>query len=128
MKRTILAALTVSAVAFSPAILASGGAGISSGGFSKRVDQYYELGKTYYQSSTVNGSRLEYCVKGGNDLERLSRRTAKQFKSRPASEFANSLYSCSDPSLKIADALSGDQGDAILYYLNKRYKLGLRNG
>ena len=128
MKQKILYALAVSSFIFSPVILASGGGGFSSGSYAKKVDQYYELGKTYYQSSTINGSPIEYCVKDSDDLKKLSRRTAKQFKSKPASEFANSLYSCDDPSLKLADALGRDQGDAILYYLNKRYKLSLRNG
>ena len=92
------------------------------------VDQQYEDGKAYYKSRQADGSRLEYCVKGDDSFEKLSRHTVRPFKRGPASEFVSSLYSCDDPDLKIADALSEDEGTAILYYLNKRFKLRLANG
>lgn len=110
-------------------VLASSGGGFDQGGFSqKKIDQKYELGKSYFKSGKSNGSRLNYCVKSGEKLKKLSRRSVKQFKKRPTSEFVDSLYSCADPALKIADAVADGQGDAILYYLNKRFKLRLTNG
>jgi len=108
---------------------ASGGAGLGGSNFSQpRIDQRYELGKSYYKSPQANGSRLEYCVKDGDTLSKLSRKSVRQFKRGPVSKFINSLYSCADPSLKIADAIEQGQGDAVLYYLNKRFKLRLQNG
>jgi len=41
------------------------------------------------------------------------------------SAFVDSLYNCDSPDQKIADLVSDEQGNAILYYLNKRYKLRL---
>ena len=64
----------------SSAVLASGGGGFNSGGFSsQRIDQQYELGKSYYKGTQANGSRLEYCVKDNSGLKKLSRRSASKF-------------------------------------------------
>lgn len=108
---------------------ASGGGGIkSSTSTQPKVDRLYEEGKSYYKAKLVDGTRLEYCIKDNSGLTKLSRKSVKPFKRGSSTDFVNSLYSCADPGLKIADAISADQGDAILYYLNKRFKLKLKNG
>ena len=133
MRKNILALLTASTIGASALVVsqgavASNGGGFNQGGFSQqRIDQLYELGKSYYKSPQANGSRLEYCVKNGDSLSKISRKSVSRFKRGPASEFVNSLYSCSDSSLKIADAIADGQGEAVLYYLNKRFKLRLTN-
>ena len=128
MRKHLLAAVAASAFVLSPIVNASGGGGYDTGSFSQsRIDQLYELGKSYYKSPQANGTRLEYCVKTDSGLAKLSRKSVKPFKRGAASQFVNSLYSCNDPSLKIADALPADQGDAVLHYLNKRFKLRLAN-
>ncbi len=107
---------------------ASGGGGFSTGGHSsQRIDQQYELGKSYYKSRLSDGSRLEYCVKSDNGLKKLSRRSAKQFKKGSVNDFVNALYNCDNANQKIADVVTDEQGNAILYYLNKRFKLRLTN-
>jgi len=111
----------------SPQLLASGGGGSFGSTSSARVDKQYELGRSFYKSRQANGNQLKYCVQSGNELKKLSRRSVKQFKNGSASAFVDSLYSCNDPDLKIADLVPAGQGDAILYYLNKRYKLRLRS-
>ncbi len=119
--------LAASLVVISPQLLASSGGGSFGSSNSSRVDKQYELGRTYYKSRQANGSKLKYCVQTGDELKKLSRRSVKQFKNGSASDFIDSLYSCTDPDLKIADLVPADQGDAILYYLNKRYKLRLKS-
>jgi len=129
MRLSLLSATTVCILLSSSFAMASGGGGFDQSGFSqKRIDQQYESGKAFYKSAQSDGSRLEYCVKKGSSLSKLSRKSVKPFKRGPASEFIASLYSCADPNLKIADAVEDGQGDAILYYLNKRFKLRLTNG
>ena len=129
MRLPLLSVAALTVMLTSPLVLASGGGGFDQSGFSqKRIDQQYETGKSYYKSRQADGSRLEYCVKSNDSLKKLSRRSVKKFKKGPASEFVASLYSCADPNLKIAEAVPDDQGDAILYYLNKRFKLRLTNG
>lgn len=112
----------------SSSALASGGGGHDTGGFSqKKIDQLYELGKSYYKSPQADGSRLEYCVRNNDELKKLSRRSVKPFKRGPVSAFVDSLYSCTDPAVKIADVIDDEQGEAVLHYLNKRFKLRLSN-
>ncbi|MBX2882172.1 MAG: hypothetical protein KTR32_19650 [Granulosicoccus sp.] len=114
---------------FSHSVLASGGGGFDQSGFSKRkIDQQYELGKSYYKSPQADGTRLEYCVKNGESFKKLSRKSVKPFKKGVTSKFVASLYSCADSSVLISDTVDPEQGDAILYYLNKRFKLRLKQG
>lgn len=130
MKRTLQSFLMICSMVMSTSLIASGGGGFNTGGFSsQRIDQQYELGKSYFKSGlSANGSRLEYCVQSGDGLKKLSRRTVRQYKNGTVSQFVDNLFHCSDPTLKIADAVPEDQGNAILYYLNKRFKLRLQNG
>ncbi len=129
MRNTILAVAVTSLITFSGTSLASGGGGFDTSGFSsQRIDQQYELGKTYFRARQSDGTQLEYCVKNGSELKKLSRRSVRSFKRGPASAFVDSLYNCANPDAKIADLVADDQGDAILYYLNKRFKLRLSNG
>lgn len=155
--KAVLAAicLTAGSTAISTSVSASGGGGggFSSGGgpslnrapssaptrsnqdestpgglsFRDRIDQQYELGKAYYKAPLANGAKLEYCVQTSDGLKKLSRKSVKMFKRGSQSNFVDNLFSCVDPSLRIADAIPEGREDAIFYYLNKRFKLGLTN-
>ena len=119
-------ALAAGSIAVSATVSASGGGGFNQGGFSsQRIDQQYELGKSYYKSPQADGTRLEYCVKSDSGMQKLSRKTVRGFKRGPVANFVDSLYDCANPAVKIADAVPAEQGEAILYYLNKRFKLRL---
>lgn len=129
MKRASQVLIATVALTASSVLLASSGGGFNTGSFSsQRIDQQYELGKSYYKSAQADGTRLEYCIQGSNGLKKLSRKSVRQFKNGPVSNFVGSLYNCANPQVKIADAVPQDQGDAILYYLNKRFKLRLKAG
>ena len=120
--------LAVVSITLSASVVASGGGGGFSGGFTKPVDEYYELGKSYFRSRQANGTQLEYCVLTANDgLKKLSRRSVKSFRNGPESAFVSRLLDCSEPAVKIVEVVSADQSDAILYYLNKRFELRLQN-
>ncbi len=126
MKKTLTIVIPVIGLLFAATVSASGGGGFSSGASSKRVDQQYELGKSYYKARLADGSKLEYCVKSDSDLKKLSRRSVKQFKKGSAADFVAALHNCADPNQKIADLVTDEQGQAILHYLNKRFKLRLK--
>ena len=126
--KATLAAICLAAgsLAISTSVSASGGGGFNQSGFSsQRIDQQYELGKSYYKSRQADGSKLEYCVQTSDGLKKLSRGSVKAYKRGTVSNFVDNLFNCADPAVKIADAVPADQGDAILYYLNKRFKLRL---
>ena len=128
MKNTLKILVPFIGLVASSAVLASGGGGFNSGGFSsQRIDQQYELGKSYYKGTQADGSRLEYCVKDNSGLKKLSRRSVSKFKKGSVNNFVDSLYNCAAPDQKIADLVSDEQGAAILHYLNKRFKLRLSN-
>lgn len=119
--------LPILSLLFSSTVYASGGGGFNTPGADRvQVDQRYELGRTYFTAPQADGSRLKYCVLGQYGMKKLSRRTVKEFKRGSASDFANALYNCDVPTQKIAEAITEEQGGAILYYLNKRYKLRLQ--
>ncbi len=127
MRQHLLTFITVFAVLVSPLAMASGGGGFGQGGYSqKKVDQQYELGRSYYKAKQADGSTLSYCIKRGDSLSKLSRKSVKPYKKGDVSAFVDSLYSCTDPDLKIAELVNDSQGEAILYYLNKRFKLKLK--
>ena len=97
-------------------------------GLNKPVDEYFELGESYYKSPRADGSRLEYCVlTDKTGLKKISRRSVRSFRNGPKSHFVNKLLHCSDPSVKIVDIVPAEETDAILYYLNKRFKLRLKD-
>ena len=109
-------------------VSASSGGGYKNDISSKpKIDRLYEEGKSYYRAKLADGTKLEYCIKGDSGLTKLSRRSVKPFKKGLSVNFINSLYSCADPNLKIADAVPANQSDAIFYYLNKRFKLKLKH-
>ena len=129
MRQHLVTVITVFAVLLSPLAMASGGGGFGQGGYSqKKVDQQYEIGRSYYKSKQADGSTLNYCVKTSDSLRKLSRKSVKPYKKGTVSAFVDSLYSCSNPELKISELVKEDQGEAILYYLNKRFKLKLKQG
>ncbi len=129
MRQHLITFITVFAVLISPLATASGGGGFGQGGFSqKKVDQQYELGRSYYKSKQADGSTLTYCLRNGDSLSKLSRKSVRPFKKGPVSAFVDNLYSCNNPDLKISELVNDDQGEAILYYLNKRFKLKLQQG
>lgn len=124
MKLTVISLVAASMLLTVNSSFASGGGGFG-GNSTYKVDKQYELGKSIYKSRLPDGSKLTYCVETEKGLKKISRRAVKSFKKGPASAFVNSLYNCKQPSQKIVDLISGDQGRSVLYYLNKRYKLRL---
>jgi len=91
----------------------------------KPIDQNYELGKAVYLGRAT-GKKLQYCIDNGSQKVKLKSKTAKAFKNKNANNFANALYDCNKPSNQIASTLNRRDLTAVVYYLNKRYRLKLR--
>ena len=93
--------------------------------YQKKADHLYEEGKSYYYARGADGKRIDYCVKNGAQLERVSRRSLRQFENTSAEELSSHLCDCDQPEQMIDAKLSERQVAAVVYYLNKRYHLSL---
>lgn len=93
--------------------------------FQKKADHLYEEGKSYYYARGADGKRIDYCIKNGDQLERVSRRSLRQFESTSAEELSAHLCDCDQPDQMIDAKLNEREVAAVVYYLNKRYHLSL---
>jgi len=125
----LVSCLSISTFAFS----SSGSYGGSSRGgdygdsrqYRKPIDQNYELGKAVYKG-TGNRAKLQYCIDNGSDKVKLKSKSAKSFKRKSVNDFAAALYHCDKPDTRIASSLNRQDLAAVVYYLNKRYRLKLK--
>lgn len=121
--------LTVFSISISSSVFANGGGGFGGIENETPVDKYYDLGESYFKSRSADGSRLEYCVLTRNSgLKKLSRRSVRSFRNGEESVFVDKLLHCDEPAVKIVEIVPDEERDAILYYLDKRFKLRLKNG
>jgi len=93
--------------------------------YKKKVDQLYEKGKARYYATNSTGQRTRYCVKKEDSVESVSRRSLKDFRGTSEDTLKSNLVHCDLPEETIASSLENDQATALVYYLNKRYRLGL---
>jgi len=100
---TFLASILISAQA--SLALASGSFSGGSNTYDNRqlkpVDQTYETGKAIFKGRKKGEPSLEY-------------------------EFSKNLYQCDKPEQLVAQGLTRDSLLYVLYYLNKRHRLGLK--
>ena len=89
------------------------------------VDTAYESGKAVYNGRKRNVPKLSYCLKDGEEMVELKRKTIKQFKGSSYSGLAAGLYNC-ETSLAVKQDLERQDFIHVLYYLDKRYKLKLQ--
>ncbi len=122
-----LAGMVLAMVTFFPVFSHASGGGIGSNqdGYSKKVDQLYEKGKSYFHSSYVDGKRVEYCVTEKDSPKKISRKSLKRFHATSPDMLMAQLVHCDDPGQLVSAEVPRNQIDAIVYYLNKRYRLSL---
>lgn len=132
--------LVVFSVFISSNAFSSGGySGGSSGGFSggssisggvqprpaKQIDQAYEYGKSVY-FGRLKGQVISYCIVNKEVSSPVKRSTIRQAKGVTYAELGERLHNCSQPKETMAQLLTSGQMNAVAYYLNKRYRLGLQ--
>ncbi len=93
----------------------------------RQVDPLYDQGKAVFKGRVRDYGKLRFCVVNpeSGELAKLKRKTATQFRDAGVNDFAASLYNCEMPEQQIAGLLTRDDLVAVLYYLNKRFKLML---
>jgi len=89
------------------------------------VDQSYETGKAIYTGRKTNIPKISYCLKEGEQIVALKRKTIKQHKKGSYSALAASLIDCDQPTVSLKEQLGSQDFLFVLYYLDKRYKLKL---
>ena len=125
MKTIALSALATVAMLATNLTMASGSGDYGGNSGYVRIDRLYEAGKAQYYAPDTSGQRIRYCVKDGDLISKVSRKTLRSFSGTSADELSSSLYHCDQPETSISETLQGDQLKAVVYYLNKRYRLGL---
>jgi len=93
--------------------------------FQTKADHFYEEGKTIFYAKGADGKPVNYCIKQAEQLERVSRRTLRQFENTSAEELSAHLRNCDQPEQMIEEQFDDRQLSAMIYYLNKRYRLSL---
>ncbi|MBX2869125.1 MAG: hypothetical protein KTR18_10645 [Acidiferrobacterales bacterium] len=125
MKNTLMTLATVLLFAASATAFSSGTESYGTAYKTKKVDQLYEKGKASYYAKDTNGQRLRYCVKTDENVQKVSRKSLKTFAGTSETELTNNLVSCDSPDSKITSIVDSEQVSAMVYYLNKRYRLNL---
>ena len=111
--------------------IASGGGGYGGGGGSYNqptrppVDQTYEVGKSIYKGRRAGAPKIKYCLNVDDEVVPLGRSSARKYKNTSVQAFSESLLDCNSPETNISQSLTRDDFLYVLYYLNKRYRLGL---
>lgn len=136
MRNKIINGALALCVAVSGNAFASGGGGGGGGGFSgggsytapqqRQVDTIYEQGKAIYRGRADGEPAISYCVASEGEILPIKGKTIKAFKKTSYQELAKNLYNCDNPESLVATELTRDSLLYVLYYLNKRHRLGLQ--
>jgi len=130
---SLAASLLASLLILSQVSSAFASGGYSGGGFrnnnstiARPVDQTYEVGKAIFKGRQAGEPSLQYCVVADGAKVPVKRSSVKAYKDSTYDNFSNNLYQCDKPDKLVAQGLTRDSLLYVLYYLNKRHKLGLR--
>lgn len=95
----------------------------------KEVDPAYERGKSIFTGRSKQYKKYKFCMVNGSTQEtsKLSRKTLKTFKGSNYQALSESIVKCDEPNKPITSVVSQDDLSLLLYYVNKRYKLNIKN-
>lgn len=91
------------------------------------VDEAYEFGKAVYKGRIKGTEKIKYCVRQDDEVKKLKRSTAKKYRKGSTQKFALALIDCKMPERLALTTMPREHIPAVLYYLNKRYKLKLED-
>jgi len=97
------------------------------------IDSVYALGKSIYMGDGQRVRGLTVCLSvyekddDGPRAVRISRDVLKPFKGRPVIALATRLVDCEAPSSQVALLLDRVEFRALVYFLNKRFRLRLKS-
>lgn len=133
MRNKIINCAIALCVAITGQAFASGSYGGGGGGGStfnapqqRQIDPVYEQGKAIFRGRSDGEPSLSYCVASEGEIVPVKRKSIKAFKKTSYEELAQNLYNCDAPDTLVANELTRDSLLYVLYYLNKRHRLGLK--
>lgn len=89
------------------------------------VDSTYESGKSIYTGRKKTAPKLSYCLRVGEEIIPVKRKSLKQFKGTSFTELSKHLFRCDEPTKSIISELERTDFIHVIYYLDKRYRLKL---
>ena len=94
---------------------------------SKTTDQTYEYGKAVYTGKLKGYPKTKYCVvdKESGEKVTIKRKTLKDYRKEKYQVLLQDLYSCDNPEQPLYKTMKMKDVLAIIYYLDKRYRLRL---
>ena len=95
------------------------------GSFGDAVDRTYESGKSIYTGRKKTAPKLSYCLRVGEEIIPVKRKSLKQFKGTSFTELSKHLFRCDEPTKSIISELERTDFIHVIYYLDKRYRLKL---
>lgn len=95
--------------------------------FGRPVDQLYEIGKALYRGRAGDHGKIKFCVAtpGEKVGGKIRGKSVKPFKEGDAHAFAEHLYDCDNPEQRLTDLMEEPEVFAVLYFLDKRYKMNM---
>ena len=132
MNASIRVMVVLMAALFSTAILASGSGGY--GGDTRfkntprQTDPVYEHGKAIFKGRSANYKKVKFCLKDDEKAEgfkKIKSRNIKPFKETSYEEISQHIVICDNPEQLARQLLSREDILALIYYLDKRYRLKL---
>ena len=129
-----LFALALICLFFSLNTQASGGYGGGYGGGNnfpvQQTDPVYEHGKAVFKGRISAYKDIDFCIITTNDelgFAKIKRKTIKHLKKTSYQKVAENLVSCDSTKQLIYQLITREDMAAVIYYLNKRYKLKLKS-
>jgi len=94
-----------------------------------RYDDDFEEGRAIYRGKGAH-EKYDYCIMGSDnatELKPLKRKNVSSLRRLTVSELYRSLYDCNDPDRLVLSKISSKEAGKVIYYLNRQYKLRLRD-
>ncbi|MBT8138978.1 MAG: hypothetical protein KJP25_04360 [Gammaproteobacteria bacterium] len=92
-----------------------------------RHDENFIAGKQIYLGQSGD-ARIRFCLAADEQAPRipLSRKSLRPYRSMPVTAFVKVLYDCDDAKTHALQKLSPEEAGLVVYYLNRQYKLRLK--
>ena len=106
----------------------SGSYGQSDSKPTRQIDQVYERGKAIYTGRSKQYRKYKFCIidKTSQKPVKITSKRLKPFKKTTYQQVANEIVKCDEADKAITSIVHIDDLALIVYYLDKRYRLKLK--